>query len=355
MKDFIEKFNNCLRMVAPGTPLREGLENILRAKTGALIVLATTPEVMELVEGGFNLDSEYSPSALYELAKMDGAIVLSANGKKIVKANAQLIPSSTMQSSETGIRHRTAERVAKQTGEMVISISQRRNVITLYLGVYKYLLRDLGVILNKANQALQTLEKYKTVLDKAIEQLNALEFQGIVTVFDVARAIQRTEMVMRVSGEIEEYILELGCEGRLVSMQLEELVAGVENEGLLILQDYHALDLEKAVNDISESIKEWFNEEFLDLLNISRVLGYGTTLSVLDLLIPPRGYRLLQKIPRLPLPVIDNLVKTFGGLEKILTASMEELDEVEGIGEVRARTIKDGLRRLREQTFLSGS
>ncbi len=352
MKDFKEKFINALRMVAPGTPLREGLENILRAKTGALIVLANTPGVMELAEGGFALNSEYTPASIYELAKMDGAIVLSPDAKKIICANAQLIPSPAIASAETGIRHRTAERVAKQTGDMVICISQRRNVITLYMGNHKYVLRDLGVILNKGNQALQTLEKYKVVLDKAINDLNVLEFQDLATVFDVAKVIQRTEMVMRIVKEIKEYIIELGSEGRLISMQLEELVYNVEDEGLLIIQDYHALGGEKAAEDILEIIKGWSGDEFLDLVNISRVLGYGTTSSVLDLLISPRGYRILRKIPRLPFQVIDNLVQTFGGLQKVLKASIEELDEVEGIGEVRARTIKEGLRRIREQVLL---
>ncbi|HWJ03159.1 MAG TPA: DNA integrity scanning diadenylate cyclase DisA, partial [Verrucomicrobiae bacterium] len=224
MREFKEKFTNALKIVAPGTLLREGLENILRARTGALVVLAGSPEMVALVEGGFTINSDYSPAAIYELAKMDGAIVLSPDGKRIICANAQLIPSPSIPSAETGIRHRTAERVAKQTGDMVICISQRRNVITLYMGSYKYVLRDLGVILNKGNQALQTLEKYKVVLDKAIDDLNALEFQDLVTVFDVAKVLQRTEMVMRIVKEIKEYLVELGTEGRLIAMQLEELV-----------------------------------------------------------------------------------------------------------------------------------
>ncbi len=352
MKDFKDKLNQALKMIAPGTQLREGLENILRARTGALIVLARSPEINELVEGGFALNCEYSPSSLYELAKMDGAIVLSADAKKIICANATLIPSPAIPSTETGIRHRTAERVAKQTGDMVICISQRRNVITLYLDHNKYALRDLAVILTKANQALQTLEKYKVVLDKAVNDLNTLEFQDLVTVFDVAKVIQRTEMVMRIVREVEEYITELGSEGRLVSMQLEELVANVEDDGKLIIQDYQALGGEKSASDILETIKGWSNDEFLDLVNISRALGYGVTMSVLDLLISPRGFRILRKIPRLPVHVIDNLVQTFGGLQKVLKASIEELDEVEGIGEVRARTIKEGLRRFREQALL---
>lgn len=155
-------------MLAPGTMLYEGLENILRARTGALIVVGDSEQVLDLVDGGFRIDSEMRPTSLYELAKMDGAIVLSTDGKRILFANAQLNPDPLIPTFETGTRHRTAERVAKQTGELVISISQRRNVITLYKGNLKYVMRDVSVILAKANQALQTLEKYKSVMEQAL-------------------------------------------------------------------------------------------------------------------------------------------------------------------------------------------
>jgi diadenylate cyclase len=178
MEDMLLKV---LRSVAPGRPLREGLENVLRAKNGGLIVLAENPEVMGIVEGGFMLNADYSPSHLYELAKMDGAIILSKDAKKILAANTQMVPSQDIPSSETGIRHRTAERVARQTGTLVIAISQRRGVITLYKGTLKYVLQDLGLILTKANQAIQTLEKYRVVLDKFLLSLSVMEFQESVT------------------------------------------------------------------------------------------------------------------------------------------------------------------------------
>src|SRR5690554_914458 len=149
-----------LKLVAPGTALREGLENVLRAKTGALIVLGETPEMLAILDGGFRMDSEFSPANLYELAKMDGAIILSRDARKILHVNTMLLPDATIPSTETGIRHRTAERVAKSTGLLTISISQRRNIITLYKGNVKYPLKDISVILSKANQALQTLDKY---------------------------------------------------------------------------------------------------------------------------------------------------------------------------------------------------
>ncbi|SHF21667.1 diadenylate cyclase [Desulfofundulus australicus DSM 11792] len=342
-----------LRTVAPGTPLREGLENILRAKTGALIVIGDSPEVMEIAEGGFAVNAEFTPANLYELAKMDGAIIISSDLKRILAANTQLIPNLSIPSTETGIRHRTAERVAKQTGAMVISISQRRGVITIYKGNLKYVLRDVGVILAKANQAIQTLEKYRSVLDRVVKQLSILEFEEAVTLFDVSRAIQRVEMVLRVVKEIEKYISELGIEGRLITMQLEELVTGVEHEGLLIIRDY-ATAADRSPGTILAMINSWPAEDLLDLSLIARALGYPGSTSILDQSVSPRGYRILDKIPRLPLPVIENMVKEFGSLQKILNASIEELDAVEGIGEARARSIKEGLARYREQLLQEG-
>lgn len=338
-----------LRIVAPGTPLREGLENILRAKTGALLVIGNGPEVMSIAEGGFAINAEFTPAGLYELAKMDGAIILSEDAKRIIAANTQVIPDLIIPSTETGIRHRSAERVAKQTGYMVISISQRRGVITIYKGTLKYVMRDISVILAKANQAIQTLEKYRTVLDKVVIELSILEFREAVTLYDVARAIQRLEMLLRVRKEIERYISELGVEGRLISMQMEELLANVEDEGLLIIQDYATTLGEKSPNDILQVIESWPAEDLLDLALIARALGYPGSAGILDQNVLPRGYRLLKKIPRLPLPVIENLVSSFGVLKKIMVASIEQLDEVEGIGEVRARSIKEGLLRLKEQ------
>jgi len=344
-----DKLLKILRAVAPGTMLREGLENILRAKSGGLIVLGDSPEVMEITEGGFYVNADYTPASLYELAKMDGAIILSSDAKKILKVNAQLVPDQNIPSSETGIRHRSAERAAKQTDTMVIAISQRRGVITVYQGSFKYVLSDLGVILAKANQAIQTLEKYRSVLNKVLVGLSILEFEDSVTLYDVAKAIQRTEMVLRVVSEIERYTSELGVEGRLITMQVEELNVNVKEEGLLVIQDYATVTGEKHPLSILNVIGSWPAEDLLDLSLIARALGYPGSAGILEQHVSPRGYRILEKIPRLPLPVIDNLVKAFGALKRILLATIEELDDVEGIGEVRARSIKEGLSRYREQ------
>lgn len=344
--------SDLLRLVAPGTPFREGLENVLRAKTGALIVVGYTPEVMEIVDGGFSINCDFTPSNLYELAKMDGAIILSEDVQRILYANTQLIPDSSIPSSETGIRHRTAERVARQTGRLVVSISQRRNVITLYQGNLRYALKDIGVILTKANQAIQTLEKYKVVLDQAFTNLSASEFEEMVTLHDVVNVIQRVEMVLRIKAEINNYINELGTEGRLISMQLEELVANIDQEAKLLIRDYIKDPDEGKIEEVVHSLKRLSNDELLEGQNIVRFLGYPNTSTVMDEPISPRGYRVLGKIPRLPSVIISNLVERFEYLPHILMATIEELDEVDGIGEVRARAIKEGLKRIQEQMFI---
>lgn len=340
---------NILKIMAPGTPLREGLENVLRAKTGGLIVIGDSEQTLDLVDGGFAINAEYTPTYVYELAKMDGAIVISSDLKKILYANTQLVPDSSIPTFETGTRHRTADRVAKKTGATVIAISQRRNIISVYRGNVKYILKDSSVILGKANQALQTLEKYVSVLERVVSNLNLLEFQDLATLFDVITAIQRTEMVMRVVGEIEKYICELGNEGRLISMQLNELVKFVEEDEMFLIRDYCQSNLD--YNEIYKQLQGISSEELLDLDLISKFLGYPGV-PLVDTLISPRGYRMLNKIPRIPSGVIENLIKRFKELKGVIEASFEQLDKVEGIGEARARAIKNGLRRLREQMMI---
>ena len=238
-----DKITEILRKIAPGTPIRDGLENILKARTGALLLFTDNEEyIKQIVDGGFYINEDYTSAKLYELAKMDGAIVLSGDMKRIICANAQLIPSSEITTVETGTRHRTAERTAKQTGELVISISQRRNIITIFIDSERYILEDTEVVLNKANQAIQTLEKYKKVFDSKLNILNEYEFNDIVTLENVLSVIQRAEMVMQIVNEIERQIAELGDDGRLVDMQLEQLIGGIEKEEELIIKDYSIVE-----------------------------------------------------------------------------------------------------------------
>lgn len=341
-----------LRMVAPGTVLRDGIENILRAKTGGLIVVGATESVLALMDGGFSIKCPLTPSNIYELAKMDGAIIVSEDLRQIEFANTDLNPDHTIPTSETGTRHRTAERVAQQTGQLVICISQRRNVITLYQGSLRYSLQDIGVILTKANQAIQTLEKYKSVLDQSLTNLSAMEFEEMVTLQEVTLVLQRFEMVLRIKAEIRRYISELGSEGRLISMQLDELVAQVDEEAYLLVKDYARVRVDGTPHQVLSALHELDSGELLDGALVARMLGYPSVANIGEESVTSRGYRILNKIARLPQPIIENLVGRFQNLSAILNASIEELDEVEGIGLVRARVVRDGLRRIRDQVFI---
>ncbi len=338
-----------LKLIAPGTQIRYGLENILKAKTGALIVIGDSKQVLDIVDGGFSLNIEYTPSRLYELAKMDGAIILSADLKKILYANAQLIPQSSIATTETGTRHRTAERTAKQTGEIVISISQRRNIITVFKGYDRYVLEDTSKVISKANQALQTAEKYKKVFDEKLNLLNEYEFNDIVTLENVIVAIQRAEMVMKVADEVQKAMYELGEEGRLLEMQLEELMEGLEKEELLIIKDYIAPGKKRNSEKVLKEIVSLSHDELMNVGIIARLLGYEDFDDYDEVGVYTRGYRVLNKIPRMPSNIVDNLVKSFKSFQHILVADIPQLDEVEGIGEIRARTIKQSLRRMQEQ------
>ena len=344
-----EIITEILKMIAPGTPIREGLENILKAKTGALIVFGDSKEVLDVVDGGFSINEEYTSSRLYELAKMDGAIVLSEDFKKILYANAQLIPSPDINTKETGTRHRTAERTAKQTGALVVSISQRRNIITIFKGNARYTMQDTSTVLTKANQALQTLEKYKKVFDSKLTILNEYEFNDIVTLDNVITAIQRAEMVMKIVEEVQRGIYELGEEGRLVNMQLEELLGGLEKEEMLIIKDYIASGKKRTPQKVIKDIINLSYEDLMDPQIIAKILGYENFDNYDEVGVYTRGYRLLNKIPRMPTNIVENLVKDFKSFQHILVAELEDLDEVEGIGEVRARTIKQSLKRMQEQ------
>ncbi|WP_181351082.1 DNA integrity scanning diadenylate cyclase DisA [Thalassobacillus sp. CUG 92003] len=339
-----------LKFVAPGTPLREGIENVLRANTGGLIVIGFDEQMQGLVDGGFHIQSEFSPAHLYELAKMDGALILNDEGTQILFANAQLMPDPDILSTETGMRHRTAERVAKQTGQLVVAISQRRNVITLYKGSIRYSLKDIGVILTKANQAIQTLEKYKNVLDQGLTNLGAMEFEDMVTFSEVIQVVHRLEMVLRIKTEILNYVNELGTEGRLIQLQLTELVSNIEEEASLLLKDYSKrADYEPYY--ILKKMQEVKSTELMSDEQVLKLLGYASNTKVENPFVP-RGYRILEKIPRLPHLIIEHLVERFGNFNNIVKADTSELVEVDGVGEIRAKKIQEGLERIQEQLFV---
>lgn len=348
-----EILHDTLALVAPGTVLREALERILRGRTGALIVLGNDPVVEQISTGGFPIDIELTATRLRELAKMDGAIVVDRDGTRIIRAATQLLPDAAIETSESGTRHRTAERVAKQTGFPVVSVSQSMHIVALYVGNLRHVIEDSTAILSRANQALQTLERYKERLDEVAGTLSALEIEDLVTVRDVASVVQRMEMVRRISEEIAAYVVELGVDGRLMALQLDELVTGLGDDRTLVVRDYveaarEPLSVEQALDNLGTLS----SADLLDLAAGARAMGFSVTGDSLDSAVNPRGYRLLSRIPRLPGAIVERLIDHFGTLQALLAADFDDLMAVEGVGESRARAMREGMSRLAESSIL---
>ncbi|NPV58635.1 MAG: DNA integrity scanning protein DisA [Actinobacteria bacterium] len=347
-RDYLEY----LRLVAPGTELREALARLMSSHLGALIVMGDGDDVLEVVDGGVELNWEFSAANLFQVSKMDGAVVLDEGLSKIRFANVHLVPDPSIPTKEGGTRHRTAERVAKQTGRLVIAVSERMERVTMYKDDWSHVILSVRVLISKANQALQTLEKYKARLDHVSATLSALEFEDLVSLQDVASVLQRAEMMVRLAEEIKVYLAELGVEGRLVELQMEELMFGVEREKRNVIRDYRVEERGKTVEAVEKSLTNLTDEELLQLTSVAQALGYSGAHDEMDRPLSPRGYRMLERIPRLPSSVVEKLVKNFKTMQNIMQASEKMLDEVEGVGKVRARAIKEGLRRIAESSLV---
>ncbi|MCC5950431.1 MAG: DNA integrity scanning diadenylate cyclase DisA [Nitriliruptoraceae bacterium] len=336
-------------MLAPGTPLREGIERIIRAGRGALIVIGWSAEVEPLVSGGFVIDIGATSQRVAELAKMDGALVLDSEASRILRANVHLVPDPGIPTSETGTRHRSAERTARQSGMPIIAVSESMGMVNLYYGDEKHVIEEVSALLFRANQALSTLERYRARLDEVSSTLSAREVEGTVTVRDAVLTLQRAEMLRRIAREVADHVSELGTEGRLIELQLDELVANVADERELVVRDYLA-DRRRKLSKVLADVAKLTTDQLLDPQHVASLLAYDE--GELDRSAVPRGYRLLSRIPRLPAQVIDRLVESFGNLPAVMEASIDDLDDVDGVGESRARHIQEGLRRLAEVALL---
>jgi diadenylate cyclase len=338
-----------LERVAPGTDLREALDYIISASVGALIVIGDEAAVDAISNGGFVINAPFTPQRLFELAKMDGAILLDAGCRALRRANVHLVPDPSLPTCETGMRHRTAERVSRQTGALVVSVSQRRDLVTLYRAGRKVVLDAIQVVLAKANQALQTLQRFRERLDEASSRLTALEFDDAVTVGDVVDVVQSQLMVQRVAREVARYVTELGVEGRLVHLQAGELTGGVDEDHITLLRDYVTDQSARRASAIRQVLAQSTREQTMDRVFIAQALGLPASADVLESHVQPRGFRALQHVPMLPGTVANRLVERFGTLAALLEASEVQLDDVDGVGSRRARGIRDGLRRMRER------
>jgi diadenylate cyclase len=338
--------------VAPGTALRQGIDDIIRSRSGALIVIGEPSELAFMFSGGMRLDQPFTPQLLYELAKMDGAIIIDSQLSTLAYANVQLMPDPAIPSAETGTRHRTAERVAKQTDALVISISQQRETVTLFVGNRRYQLEPIADVLAKTNQALATVETYRQRLEQVLTRLTTLEFQNAVMLDDVLVVLQRAAMTTRMAAEVERDFIELGSEARMIGIQLEELMADVPSEKVAVVFDYHAEGGAANVERTLERLAALSYKQLLEFEELAHLLGYPRSVNPLDYAVSPRGLRVLSQIPRVPDSVVQRVVGDLESLDAILRASARELEAVEGVGQARAREIREGLRRLQEHNLV---
>jgi diadenylate cyclase len=339
-----------LARLAPGTALRDGLERILRGRTGGLVVLGHDRAVESICDGGFRLDVEFSATRLRELSKMDGAVVLSTDADRILRANVHLVPDPTIPTEESGTRHRTAERTAIQTGHPVISVSQSMSIVSVYVDGRRHVLSNSATILSRANQALATLERYKARLDEVAQALSALEIEDFVTLKDAMTVVQRLEMVRRIAEEIAWDVVELGTDGRLITLQLDELVGGMEVDRDLILQDY--LPADYSLGAAATALDRLSSSELLDLTAVAGCYGFPLTPEALEEPVSPRGHRLLARVPRLPNGLQARLIEHFGSLQALMAATVDDLQDVDGVGNARARVVREGLSRLAESSIV---
>ncbi|MGC8470835.1 MAG: DNA integrity scanning diadenylate cyclase DisA [Acidimicrobiales bacterium] len=379
-----------LALVAPGTRLRQGLDRVLQAKRGAIIVFGDDPAVLAICTGGFVLDTAFTPERLSELAKMDGAIILTADASRIARANVHLTPRASIPTSETGTRHRTAERVARSLDVPVVTVSESMSTITVYRGAARHMLQQPGRLIDRAAQAISAVERFKSRFDVALALLSTLEVEDSVSVNDVVAVLQPGEMVVRFTEEVEGYLVELGEDGRLIRLQIEELGAGVEETLRLVVLDYLVTDdvagvgagegreggragwsapngesptrdagrdprasaLKARADQALAALHDLSHDELMGRTAVAAVLGFDPAPGVLDLPAEARGYRLLHRLPRVSEAVIERIVERFATLPRLMEASLADLEKVGGVGEAKARSVKDGLSRMVEASIL---
>lgn len=323
--------------------MRNAVDMIDQQGTGALILIGAGPRVDALCSGGFFLDhAPLTAQRLAELAKMDGGIVVDDDAGLIVRANVHFIPDPTIATEETGTRFRTAEQLALQTGCPVLSVSEEgRSFAVVYSPAGRYVLRPPAELLAEANQILASTSRIRSRLDEARDRLTRLEVDDLVTVHDVVSLLQRSALVRRLATELDDLVIELGGQSELISLQIADLLDGVNQLAALVYSDY-AKRRRASPKTMFDRLDALSTAELHDLGMVSEVLGFGD----LDATMQPRGIRALAGAPRLPDSVKDKLVSHFRDFQRLLHASVDDLDQVEGVGTARAQQLRMYLDRL---------
>ena len=322
----------------PGEPLRKGVDLIADKKSGGLIVIGSSNKLEKISSGGINLKNcSYTPEMLSELAKMDGAVIVDENVSTILKANVHLNPSDNLETSETGTRHRTAERVSAETNLKVLAVSEESSAIKVFHNMKVIELEEPAMILGRVNESLQSVDRMRRRFDEVLLQLGELEMEDTITNQQVLTVIQRGELLIRLANQVKNEAENLGEEAGIVMIQIESLESGVEYTLSLVLKDHLP---SKKYRNIKKAKSEISNMTYEELNTISH-LGAILMMQPLDEISTPRGYRVLARLPGLPDNLHDPLIKKFKTLPKLLGAPTDKLFQVDGIGRNRAQQLRD--------------
>lgn len=342
-----QKLEEIFKIIAPGTPLREAVNRIQEASLGALIVLADSKELSDVMGGGFQLNTSYSPQKVYELAKMDGAIIISPDIKTIHAANIQLQPDFKLKTDESGTRHQTAHRISQQKGNVVVAVSERRNKITIYKNDFRYILHNIGDLLAKSSQAITSLEKYALAIENGLSELNINEADKMVSLIEVIELVRMYGLLFRMAEELTEYILELGTDGRLVTIQYEEMMLNQEEIFESLVKDYKTDKVN--TNDVFNKLLSLTKEELLEDENIAKILGYDLNNIDLEEIISTKGYRMLKNMSKLTNKDIELLVTEFKSNHGLFLATSQNISEIKGISKFKANYIYESIQRIKNK------
>ncbi|CAM3384385.1 DNA integrity scanning diadenylate cyclase DisA [Pseudostreptobacillus hongkongensis] len=326
------------KIVAPGQPLRIAIERIQEASLGGLLILSSIESIEKYVDGGFVLNTAFSPQKVYELAKMDGAVLISEDLKTIYGANVQLQPDKEIQTDESGTRHRTADRIAKLTNKLVITISERRKRITVFKGDFKYILDLVGDLLTKASQAIMSLEKYAISVNKYMEDLTLSEFENTVILEEVLNGLRYFYLMFIMDKEVNQYIMELGNEGRLIELQHHEIMANQRITFNNFVKDY-TLKISKSPEKIFDELMKLEKDEIREDAKIAKILGYDLKQTLLDETLESKGYRILSSANKLTKKDVENIVDHFKNLKSLLSSGYDEIYSIKGMGKFKTERV----------------
>jgi diadenylate cyclase len=330
-----EGITDVLKLISPGTFLRTAIEGVQKAKTGGLIVVYND-FAQNMFEGGFKINARFTPQRIIELGKMDGAIIISKDLKKIMHANVLLTPDNSIPSNETGTRHKAAERTAKQAGTMVIAVSQRRDEISLFYKNLKYVVRDTNDIIRRATAVLQIIEKHRDIFDKNKNELDRHEIKRRGESIKALHMIQRGMIILKMSETLKGYVIELGAEGTIVKLRLKELLHRVEKDVDEVIKDYSKIGVSKSQKILS--ILSY--DELLELENIKQCLGISDEIAY------PKGHRILEK-GGISEEDTGILIKNFKHLPAILELEKEGLLKL--FAEEKAQEILEKINHIKER------